>query len=402
MNQKKVYMDYAATTPVDQNILQDMLPYFSEYFGNPSSIHSVGEDAQKGVSKARRQVADFLGSNPAEILFTSGATEGNNMVIKGIVMSPKIRKECGGKPHIIVSEIEHSCVIESVKRVVKDDLAELSFVPVNKNGIVSVETIEDLIRPETALISVMYANNETGTIQPIAEIGAFIRELNATSRDKIYFHTDAVQAINYLDCDVEKLGVDMLTISAHKIYGPKGVGALYVKKGTPIAKLIDGGEQELNLRAGTLNVAGIVGLGSAISKIDERALENEKIKKLRDKLIDGILASVPRSVLNGDKEYRLPNNANIRFEGAEGEAILMMLSQQRVSVSTGSACASENLSPSHVLKAMGLADFDIHSSIRFSLGRQTTEKEVDYVVSIMPGVIEKLRQVSGSITDNKQ
>ena len=404
MNQKKVYMDYAATTPVTPGVLRDMLPYFSEYFGNPSSIHSFGEDAQKGVNKARQQVADFLGSSPAEILFTSGATEGNNMAIKGIVMSPKIRKECGGKPHIIISEIEHSCVIESAKRVAKDGLAELSFIPVDKAGRVSVETIKSLIRPETALISVMYANNEMGAIQPIAEIGAFIRELNATSRNEIYFHTDAAQAINYLDCNIEKLGVDMLTISAHKIYGPKGVGALYVKKGTPIAKLIDGGKQELNLRAGTLNVAGIVGLGSAISKISGHAVENEKIKKLRDKLIDGILASIPRSVLNGGREYKLPNNANIRFEGAEGEAILMMLSQQGVSVSTGSACAAGNLSPSHVLRAMGLADFDIHSSVRFSLGRQTTEKEVDYIVSIMPGIIEKLRQVSGSLgqaTSNK-
>jgi len=402
MNQKKVYMDYAATTPVAPGVLQDMLPYFSEHFGNPSSIHSFGEDAQKGVNKARQQVADFLGSSPVEILFTSGATEGNNMVIKGIVMSPKIRKEYGGKPHIIISEIEHSCVIESAKRVVKDDLAELSFIPVDKAGRVRVEIIEGLVRPETALISVMYANNEMGAIQPIKEIGAFIARLNTVRDKKIFFHTDAAQAINYLDCDAEKLGVDMLTISAHKIYGPKGVGALYVKKGTPIAKLIDGGEQELNLRAGTLNVAGIVGLGSAISKIGVYALENEKIKKLRDKLINGILASVPRSVLNGDREYKLPNNANIRFEGAEGEAILMMLSQQGVSVSTGSACAAANLSPSHVLSAIGLADFDIHSSIRFSLGRQTTEKEVGYVVSIMPGIIEKLRQVSGSLANNKQ
>ena len=402
MNQKKVYMDYAATTPVTPDVLQDMLPYFSEHFGNSSSIHSFGEDAQKGVNKARQQVADFLESSPAEILFTSGATEGNNMAIKGIVMSPKIRKEYGGNPHIIISEIEHSCVIESAKRVVKDGFAELSFIPVDKTGRVRAETIEGLIRPETVLISVMYANNEVGAIQPIEEIGALIARLNTARAKKIFFHTDAAQAVNYLDCDVEKLGVDMLTISAHKIYGPKGVGALYVKKGTPIAKLIDGGEQEINLRAGTLNVAGIVGLGSAISKIDERAIENEKIKKLRDKLIDGILASVPRSVLNGDREYRLPNNANIRFEGAEGEAILMMLSQQGVSVSTGSACAAGNLSPSHVLRAMGLADFDIHSSVRFSLGRQTTEKEVGYVVSIMPGTIEKLRQVSGSLANNKQ
>jgi len=397
MNKKKIYMDYAATTPVDQVVLQDMLPYFIEHFGNPSSIHQFGENAQNGVIKARRQVADFLGSSPAEILFTSGATEGNNMVIKGIAMSKKIREKCGGKPHIIVSEIEHSCVLASAKRVMEDGLAEVSFIPVGKDGRVSVEAIKNLIRPETALISVMYANNETGVIQPIKKIGALIAELNAVNKKKIFFHTDAVQAINYLDCNVDNLGVDMLTISAHKIYGPKGVGVLYLKRETPLTKLIDGGRQELKLRAGTLNVSGIVGIGSAISRIGEYIAQNERIKKMKDRLVDGIFASIPHSVLNGDKEHRLPNNANISFEGAEGEAILIMLSQQGIAVSTGSACAAENLSPSHVLKAMGLTDSDTHSSIRFSLGRQTTEEEVDYVVSIMPGIIEKLRKVSGSI-----
>jgi len=397
MNNKKIYMDYAATTPVDQDVLQDMMPYFSEYFSNPSSIHQFGENAQSGVIKARRQIADFLGVNLNEILFTSGATEGNNMIIKGIAMSKKIREECGGSPHIIVSEIEHSCILESAKRVMKDGLAEVSFIPVDKDGRVSIDTIKSLIRPETALISVMYANNETGVIQPIKKIGTLIAEINAVNKKKIFFHTDAAQAISYLDCNVNNLGVDMLTISAHKIYGPKGVGALYLKRETPLAKLMDGGRQEFKLRAGTLNVAGIVGMGSAISKISGHTIKNEEIKKLRDKLIDGIFASVPHSVLNGDKEHRLPNNANISFEGAEGEAILVMLSQRGVAVSTGSACAAENLSPSHVLKAMGLTDSDTHSSIRFSLGRQTTEEEVDYVVSIMPGIIEKLRKVSGSI-----
>ena len=390
-------MDYAATTPVDQGVLQDMLPYFIEHFGNPSSIHQFGENAQSGVIKARRQIADFLGSSLTEVLFTSGATEGNNMVIKGIAMSKKIREKCGGNPHIIVSEIEHSCVLASAKRVMEDGLAEVSFIPVDKDGRVNIETIKNLVRPETALISVMYANNETGVIQPIKKISTLIAELNTTNKNKIFFHTDAVQAVNYLDCNVGNLGVDMLTISAHKVYGPKGVGALYLKRETPLAKLIDGGRQEFKLRAGTLNVAGIVGIGSAISKINEHAVKSEEIKKLRDKLIDGILKSIPHSVLNGGKEHRLSNNANISFEGAEGEAILVMLGQQGVAVSTGSACASESLSPSHALKAMGLTDSDTHSSIRFSLGRQTTEEEVDYVVSIMPGIIEKLRKVSGSI-----
>jgi len=390
-------MDCAATTPVDPQVLQEMMPYFSETFGNPSSIHSSGEDAQRGVIQARYKIAEFLGADPTEILFTSGATEGNNMVIKGIVTSTKIREEYGKKPHIIISEIEHNCIIASAKRVVTDGLADISFVPVDRNGRVNIEDVKNLIRPETALISVMYANNEIGAIQPIKELGALIAELNVAREKKIFFHTDAVQAINYLDCNIEILGVDMLTISAHKIYGPKGVGALYLKKGTPLAKLIDGGGQEFKLRAGTLNVTGIVGLGTAISIIHKYVEENQKTERLKIKLIDGILASVPRSALNGDKNNALPNIVNIRFEGAEGEAILTMLNEQGVLVSTGSACAAENLASSHVLRAIGLEDADIHSSIRFSLGRQTTEKEVDYVISIMAEIVERLRNISGSL-----
>lgn len=390
-------MDYAATTPVDARVLTDMMPYFSDNFGNPSSVHQYGEEAQKGVIEARKAIAGFLGADTQEIIFTSGATEGNNTVIKGIAMSRKIWEERGGKPHIIVSDVEHDCVLESSKRVMKDGLADVSFAPVGGDGRVSADTIKSLIRPETALVSVMYANNETGAINPIAEIGAMLAELNVSGRKKIYFHTDAAQAVNYLDCDVGRLGVDLLTMSAHKIYGPKGVGALYVRKGTPIVRFMDGGEQEFKLRAGTHNTVGIVGFGSAIAKLGDYAAKNEEIKRLRDKLIDGILSSVPRSALNGGKEHRLPNNANIRFEGAEGEAILIMLSQSGVSVSTGSACAAKSLSPSHVLKAMGLSDLDAHSSIRFSLGRGTTEADIDHVLSIMPGIIEKLRGVSGSI-----
>jgi len=390
-------MDYAATTPVDFDVLRDMAPYFSTSFGNPSSVHRFGEEAQEGVVKARQRVAEFLGCNPSEILFTSGATEGNNTAIKGIAMFRKIWERLKGKPHIIVSEIEHDCVLESAKRVARDGLAEVSFAPVGEDGRVSVRNIESLVRPETALVSVMYANNETGAIQPIQEIGRMLGELNATGRNKIYFHSDSAQAANYLDCNVERLGVDLLTISAHKIYGPKGIGALYVKKGTPLAKFMDGGEQEYGLRAGTHNVPGIVGFGSAVARIEEYAAKNEEIKELRDKLIDGLLIAVPRSALNGSRENRLPNNANLKFEGAEGEAILVMLSDAGVSVSTGSACAAKSLSPSHVLKAMGMSDLDAHSSIRFSLGRGTTKEDVDYVISIMPEIIEKLRNVSGSI-----
>lgn len=397
MNERKVYMDYAATTPVDPEVLNDMMPYFSENFGNPSSVHQYGEEAQKGVIEARQSVAELLNADTQEIVFTSGATEGNNTAIKGIAMSRKIWEERGGKPHIIVSEVEHDCVLDSAKRAMKDGLADVSFAPVEMDGRVSVETIKNLIRPETALVSVMYANNETGAINPISEIGRIIAELNAGGRKRIYFHTDAAQAVNYLDCNVQALGVDLLTMSAHKIYGPKGVGALYVRKGTPIAKFMDGGEQEFKMRAGTHNVTGIVGFGSAVRRLKDHAGKIEELRRLRDRLIDGILAAVPRSALNGRKEHRLPNNANIKFEGAEGEAILIMLSGSGVSVSTGSACAAKSLSPSHVLKAMGLSDMDAHSSIRFSLGRGTTEPDVDYVISILPGIMEKLRSVSGSI-----
>jgi cysteine desulfurase len=396
MEQKKIYMDYAATAPLDEQVLKDMMPYFSEKYGNPSSVHGFGEEAQKGVIEARQQLADLFGSEISEIAFTSGATEGNNTVIKGIAMSPKVWEMHGGKPHIIVSDIEHDCVLDSAKRVMKDGLADVSYAPVNKEGRVDIEELKKLIRPNTVLISVMYANNETGMIQPIEEIGRMISELNGSRDKKIYFHTDAAQAVNYLDCNVLRLGVDLMTISAHKIYGPKGAGALYIRKGTPIVKFMDGGEQEFRMRSGTHNVPGIVGLGSAASRLGAYKEKNEEIKKLRDRLIDGILSAVPRSALNGLKENRLPNNANIRFEGAEGEAILVLLNGSGVAVSTGSACAAKSLSPSHVLKAMGLTDLDAHSSIRFSLGRGTTEQQVDHVISVMPGIIEKLRGVSGS------
>jgi len=275
--------------------------------------------------------------------------------------------------------------------------ADISVAPVDASGRVSIKTIKNLIRKETALVSIMYANNETGAIQDIAEIGKLIAKLNMSKNQKIYFHTDAAQAVNYLDCNVKNLGVDMLTISAHKIYGPKGVGAMYVKKGTPLQRLIDGGSQEFKVRAGTQNVAGIVGLGSAISIIRKYDKKNKEIAILKNKLVNGILDSIPRAILNGGLDNSLPNIANMRFEGVEGEAILFMLSKIGVFVSTGSACASDTHIPSHVLTAMGIADEDAHSSIRFSLGRGTTKDDIDYVVLKLPGIINKLRGISGSL-----
>ncbi len=392
---RKIYMDYAATTPVDLRVLSSMMPYFSDDFGNPSSAHALGESAKKTVDGAREKLAAFLGARSSEIIFTSGATEGNNAVIKGIAMMRSIKWNEPQKMHIIASEIEHSAVIQPIERLATSGLVDVSFAPVDSTGRVSVEAISRLIREETTLVSIMYANNETGAIQAIAEIGALFTKLNACRKNKIYFHTDAVQAINYLDCNVGRLEVDMLTMSAHKIYGPKGIGAMYVKAGTPIARLIDGGEQEFKLRAGTHNVAGIVGLGEAISIIREYDKKNKEIEVLKNDLVRRVLASIPHSALNGVLDNSLPNIANIRFKGAEGEAILFMLSEAGVSVSTGSACMSGSHASSHVLKAMGLKDEDAHSSIRFSLGRSTTQRDIDYVLSILPGIIEKLRSISG-------
>jgi len=390
-------MDYAATTPVDPRVLYDMMPYFSDDFGNPSSLHVLGISAEKAVEKAREKLAKFLGADRSEIIFTSGATEGNNAVIKGIAMSCKMKQAYCKKIHIITSATEHKAVLEPADKMTANGFADISVAPVDASGRVSIKTIKNLIRKETALVSIMYANNETGAIQDIAEIGKLIAKLNMSKNQKIYFHTDAVQAVNYLDCNVKNLGVDMLTISAHKIYGPKGVGAMYVKKGTPLQRFIDGGSQEFKARAGTQNVAGIVGLGSAISMIRKYDKKNKEIAILKNKLVNGILDSIPRAILNGGLDNSLLNIANMRFEGVEGEAILFMLSKIGVFVSTGSACASDTHIPSHVLTAMGIADEDAHSSIRFSLGRGTTKDDIDYVVLKLPGIINKLRGISGSL-----
>ena len=390
---KKIYLDYAASTPVDEEVLDEIMPYFSQKFGNPSSIHSFGQEALEAVNKARQQVADFLNCNSSEIIFTSGATESNNMTIKGIVKASDIKN-----PHLITSVIEHHCVLNSCKAVEKEG-TEVTYLRVNKDGLVDLEDIEKAIKKNTILISIMYANNEVGTIEPIAEIGKLLKKINLEREKnklpKVYFHTDAVQAINYLDCNVDNLGVDLLSLSGHKIYGPKGVGVLYIRQGTKIKKLQQGGEQESNLRAGTHNVPGIVGLGKAISLIPKNKKKTEKIKKLRDYLIDEILKNIPNSQLNGSKEFRLPHNANISFKGIEGESLLMMLDQERIAISTGSACSSASLKPSHVLTAIKIPPELSHSSIRFTLGKDTTKKEIDFVLKVLIEKVKKLREISG-------
>ncbi|MCK5123450.1 MAG: cysteine desulfurase [Candidatus Pacebacteria bacterium] len=403
---KKIYLDHAATTPVNKKVLDEMMPYFSQKFGNPSSIHQFGQEAMEAVDKARQQVADFLGCSTSEIIFTSGATESNNMTIKGIINEVKSQKS-KVKSHIITSSVEHPCILNSCKTAEKEG-TEVSYLKVDKDGIIDLEDIKKTIRENTILISILYANNEVGTIEPIAEIGEMLKKINLEREKKrlpkIYFHTDAVQAVNYLDCNVDNLGVDLLSLSGHKIYGPKGVGVLYVRQGTKIKSIQDGGEQENNFRAGTHNVPGIVGLGKAISLIPVETRhclvsttgnKTEKIKKLRDYFIGEVLKSIPNSQLNGSKEFRLPHNINMSFKGIEGESLLMMLDANGIAVSTGSACSSASLKPSHVLTAMKIPPEIAHASIRFTLGKNTTKEDLDFVLKVLVEKIRRLREISG-------
>jgi len=390
MKKKEIYLDNAATTPVDSAVLKKMQPYFNKKYGNSSSIHKAGDSARKGLDEARQQISTFLNCLSEEIYFTGGATESNNWLIYGVV--DKFWENGGkNKPHIIISSIEHKAIIEPAKYLEEKNLVEVTILPVNKQGIVELNEVKKAIKKNTILVSVMYANSEIGSIQPIKQIGELIKKTN----QEIVFHTDAVQAINYLNCNVKYLNVDALSISGHKIYGPKGVGALYLKKGIPIAPLIRGGGQEHGLRSGTENIPGIVGLGEAINLVSKNNKDNNRIKTLRNKLITGIMKDIPDVQLNGTLEYRLPNNINFSFLGIEGEGILIELSEQGIYVSTGSACASHSLKPSHVLSAIGLSDEESHSSVRFTLGRQTSNNDIDYVLNILIKAVNRLRKISG-------
>ncbi len=380
---EKIYLDNAATTKVDKKVLEGMKPYLEAEYGNASSIHFFGQDGRTAIDKAREIVAGFLNCQPKEVIFTGSATEADNMVILG-----------SQAKHIITSQIEHPAILESCKHL-ESRGAEVTYLPVNSDGLVEVSSVEQAIKPETGLVSIMYANNEVGTIQPIKEIGEMLKYINQERENKIYFHTDAVQAVNYLDCDVGELGVDLLTLSAHKVYGPKGIGTLYVKHGTEIEPIIFGGHQEKGLRPGTESVANIMGLGKAIELVKEHKQDNDQILKLRDKLINNILEKIPESKLNGSLENRLPNNVNFSFKGAEGEAIVIALDQEGIATSTGSACSSGSLSPSHVLLALGLSQNEAHGSLRLTLGKDTTEKEIDKVIEVLPEIIGRLREISG-------
>jgi len=404
---KQIYLDNAATTSVDPEVLKAMLPYFSEKFGNPMSIHSFGQEAAEAVDKARKQVADFLKCQPAEVIFTSGATESNNLAIKGVIKKYNENDFCSRTaPHIIISSIEHHSVLNTCKFLEKSGRAEMTYLPVNKDGIVEIEEIRKAVKPNTILVSIMYVNNEIGTVQPIIEIGNLIKEINLKAKEAnaanqlIIFHTDATQAVNYFDCDIEKLGVDLLSLSGHKIYGPKGIGALYIKKGTPVKSIQDGGDQEVGMRAGTHNVPGIVGLGAAIKKISAQggpASGWQDTINLRDYFIEKVLKEIPDSYLNGSKEERSPNNINFRFDNVEGESLVMSLDMESIASSTGSACSSESLEPSHVLLALGLKHEQAHGSLRLTLVKDTTKEEVDYTIDKIKEAVKRLRNISGSV-----
>jgi len=393
MKKKEIYLDNAATTPVDSAVLKKMQPYFNEKYGNASSVHSAGDLARNGMEKARQQIATFLNCLSEEIYFTSGATESDNWIIQGII--EKANDNDFKKPHIIISVLEHKAILEPVLILEKKGLVEVTLLKVSNDGLIDTEEVLKEIKKNTVLISIMYANSEIGTIQPIKQIGQLIKEVNAKRENKIVFHTDAVQAINYLNCNVEYLNVDALSLSGHKIYGPKGIGVLYLKKGIEIGSLLKGGGHERGLRSGTENIPGIVGLGEAINLVIKKQKDNIKIKTLRNKLITGIIKDIPNVQLNGSLEYRLPNNIHFSFIGIEGEGLLIELSEKNIYVSTGSACASHSLKSSHVLSAIGLSDEESHSSVRFTLGRQTNSNDIDYVLKVLVKAVNRLRKISG-------
>ncbi len=387
----RAYFDHSASTPIDPAVKKAMEPYLTEIFGNASSIHLFGQEAMKAVDEAREKIADFFGCKTNEIIFTSGATESDNIVIQGLAKPGE---------HIITSKIEHPAILEPCREMKKRGV-EVTFIGVNGKGLVSVDEIKEAIKANTRLISIMYVNNEIGTIQPIAKIGDLIKVQNtkrkAQNLGKIYFHTDAVQAVNYCEMNVDKLGVDLLSLSAHKIYGPKGIGALYLKSGVPISPIQFGGHHERGLRPGTLNVPGIVGLGKAIELLSDnkkRKKENEGIGKLRDKLVDGVKKSITKVEINGDLNQRIPSNAHFSFHGVEGESLLLLLDQEGIAVSTGSACSSGSLEPSHVLMALGIPPLLAHGSLRITLGRFNTGKDIDYLLKKLPSIVEKLRKIS--------
>lgn len=380
---RRVYLDYNATTPVDPEVLSAMLPFFAGTYGNASSIHSAGQDARAAMESARASVAALIGAKPAEIVFTSGGTEADNLPVFGVVGAfPRERK------HVICSPIEHHAVLNSVEALEKQGV-EVTWLPISSMGVIDPENVRRALRPETVLIAVMHTNNELGTIQPIAEIGRIAAEAD------VYFHCDAVQAIGKIPVDVNELKVDLLALSAHKFYGPKGVGALYVRENTPLEPILFGGTHERDRRPGTENVAGIVGIGKAAELARTRlADDSARLSNLRDRLEEGILRTVAGTRVNGDRARRVANTTNITFAHAESESLVIAMDLQGVQCSAGAACSSGAIFPSHVLRAIGLPKDEAKTTLRFSLGRLTTREDVDYALEVIPQAVERLRSIS--------
>jgi cysteine desulfurase len=389
--EKIIYLDYAATTPVDPRAVKAMLPYFSEKFGNTMSLHALGQETKEALEESREVVADLMGAKPSEIFFTGSATESNNLALKGI--SEANRKK--GR-HIIISSIEHPCVRESAKWLESQGF-EITRLKVDKYGLVNPKDVEKAIRKDTILVSVIHASNEIGTIEPIGEIGEVIKRKSEifNLKPKICFHTDAAQSFGKIPIDVNKMNIDLLTASSQKMYGPKGAGCLFIREGIKISPILHGGGHESGLRSSTINIPAIVGFAKACEICEkERLSEAKRLSKLRNKLKKGVLSKIPNSYLNGHPTKRLPNNANFWFEGIEGESIVIRLDLLGIAASTGSACSSVKLEPSDVLLAIGLKPQEAHGSLRLSLGRWTTEKDINYVLKVLPKIIKKLREIS--------
>ena len=387
---KRVYLDYAATTPVHPDVTKAMLPYLTDAFGNPSSLYSYGQEAKGAIEEARAKVADLIGAQDEEIVFTGSGTEADNFAIKGVAFA----NESKGN-HIITSSIEHHAVIETCKFLEKRNFS-VTYLPVDEYGLVDPRDVKKDITDKTILISVMHANNEVGTIEPIAEIGKVAKEAG------IYFHTDAAQTVGHIPVDVNELGVDLLSISAHKLYGPKGIGALYIKKGTKLIPFMHGGGQERRRRASTENVPGIAGLGTAAELARQGvSQEAQHLTRLRNQLIKGLLERIDHIRLNGHPLKRLPNNINVSVDFVEGESMLLNLDLESICASTGSACSSSSLEPSHVLLAMGLSHEQAHGSLRFTLGKWTTEEEIGQVLEVLPRIVAKLRAMSPLLTSER-
>lgn len=394
---KQIYLDNSATTPVDKVVMTSMLPYFDKLYGNPSEYHSLGTFGKRGIEKSRLSISKFLGANPDEIIFTSGASESINLAIKGLIES--ITQNKNMKPHVITSSIEHKAVLETLNHLEKLKLIKVTYLPVNRYGLIDKKKLINSINNQTMLISIMYVNNEVGTIEPIREIGIILEKINKKRNNHIYFHTDATQALNYLDCKVNYLKVDMLSFSGHKIYAPKGIGVLYKKKDIPLVCQIDGGKQEYSLRSGTENVPYIVGIGKAVSILNNSKGNINKMILLRNFLIKHI-SQVPNIIFTGHPENRIPNVVSFCVKGVEGESMVLHLSSKNIFASSGSACASSSLNPSHVLSAIGIPPEMSHGSLRFSLGKYTTKQDIEKVVKELPKIINKLRAMSPKLEIN--